>query len=136
MGDSMRKDIKGIRLYLLLVLAFWAFTFVTLNCWLRPYSAAYEQAGALSAGYLAYAGIGLVFSTPAPFLTSIWQEWYPNEGQQYMGTGKAALEVYSAGDMQSPDYECGIWVPVCRLPQSRESGTETAPAATPISREH
>lgn len=22
------------------------------------------------------------------------------------------LEVYSAGDMQSPDYECGIWVPV------------------------
>ena len=24
------------------------------------------------------------------------------------------LEVYSPGDMQSPDYECGIWVPVCR----------------------
>ena len=24
--------------------------------------------------------------------TSVWQEWYPNEGQQYMGTGKAALE--------------------------------------------
>ena len=46
--------------------------------------------------------------------TSVWQEWYPNEGQQYMGTGKAALEVYSAGDMQRPDYECGIWVPVCR----------------------
>ena len=22
------------------------------------------------------------------------------------------LEVYSAGNMQSPDYECGIWVPV------------------------
>ncbi len=32
--------------------------------------------------------------------------------------------------------ENGIGVPVCRLPQSRESGTETAPAATPISREH
>ena len=24
------------------------------------------------------------------------------------------LEVYSPGDMQNPDYECGIWVPVCR----------------------
>lgn len=24
------------------------------------------------------------------------------------------LEVYSAGDMQNPDYECGIWVPVCK----------------------
>ena len=24
------------------------------------------------------------------------------------------LEVYSPGDMQSPDYECGIWLPVCR----------------------
>ena len=69
MGDRMRKDAKNIRLYLLLLLAFWAFTFVTLNCWLRPYSAAYEQTGALSAGYLAYAGIGLVFSTPAPFLS-------------------------------------------------------------------
>ncbi|MGM9639157.1 MAG: hypothetical protein ACI3XT_06155 [Butyricicoccaceae bacterium] len=21
-------------------------------------------------------------------------------------------EVYSPGDMQSPDYECGIWVPI------------------------
>ena len=43
------------------------------------------------------------------------------------------------GDRKCPefrDYECGIWVPVCRLPQGRESGTETAPAATPISREH
>ena len=24
------------------------------------------------------------------------------------------LEVYSPGDMQSPDYECGIWVPICK----------------------
>lgn len=28
------------------------------------------------------------------------------------------LEVYSAGDMQSPDYECGIWVPICRIAKS------------------
>ena len=32
-----------------------------------------------------------------------------------MGNGYAMLEVYSPGDMQSPDYECGIWVPICKL---------------------
>ena len=47
--------------------------------------------------------------------TQIWQEWYPNEGQKYMGNGNAMLEVYSSGDMKSPDYECGIWVPICKL---------------------
>ena len=46
--------------------------------------------------------------------TSVWQEWYPNEGRQYMGGGNVMLEVYTPGDMQSPDYECGIWVPVKR----------------------
>ena len=46
--------------------------------------------------------------------TQIWQEWYPKEGKQYMGNGNAMLEVYSAGDMQSPDYVCGIWIPVDR----------------------
>ena len=44
--------------------------------------------------------------------TQVWQEWYPNEGQKYRGNGNAMLEVYSPGDMQSPDYECGIWVPI------------------------
>ena len=44
--------------------------------------------------------------------TSVWQEWYPNEGRRYMGNGSAMLEAYTPGDMQSPDYECGIWVPV------------------------
>ena len=44
--------------------------------------------------------------------TYVWNEWYPNEGKQYMGNGNAMLEVYSADDMQSSDYECGIWVPV------------------------
>lgn len=46
--------------------------------------------------------------------TYVWQEWYPNEGRRYMGNGSAMLEVYTPGDMQSPDYECGIWVPVKR----------------------
>ena len=44
----------------------------------------------------------------------VWQEWYPAEGKQYLGRGNAMLEVYSSGDMQSPDYECGIWVPVSK----------------------
>ena len=46
--------------------------------------------------------------------TQVWQEWYPAEGKQYLGRGNAMLEVYSPGDMQSPDYECGIWVPVSK----------------------
>lgn len=44
--------------------------------------------------------------------TEVWQEWYPNEGQKYHADGTATLEVYSAGDPQSSDYECGIWVPI------------------------
>ena len=46
--------------------------------------------------------------------TYVWQEWYPDEGKRYMGSGCAMLEVYTPGDMQNPDYECGIWVPVER----------------------
>ena len=50
----------------------------------------------------------------------IWQEWYPDEGRKYMGNGNAMLEVYIPGDMQSPDYECGIWVPICRTEEQDE----------------
>ena len=46
--------------------------------------------------------------------TQVWREWYSGEGQRYRANGSAMLEVYSPGDMQNPDYECGIWVPVCR----------------------
>lgn len=61
--------------------------------------------------------------------TRVWQEWYPREGQQYRGS--AMLEVYSPGDMQSPDYECGIWVPVCKLRgQSGQEEAETVSAGT------
>lgn len=44
--------------------------------------------------------------------TAVWQEWFPTEGQKYHANGTATLEVYSAGNPQSPDYECGIWVPI------------------------
>ena len=50
-----------------------------------------------------------LYSFPA---TAVWQEWFPNEGQKYHANGNATLEVYSAGNPQSPDYECGIWVPI------------------------
>ena len=69
-----------------------------------------------------------MFSTKGPLPGSlqalnaqVWQVWYPGEGQRYRGNGNAMLEVYSAGDMQNPDYECGIWVPVCR--PAEEDGT-------------
>ena len=42
----------------------------------------------------------------------VWQEWFPTEGKRFQANGMATLEVYSAADPQSPDYECGIWVPV------------------------
>ena len=44
--------------------------------------------------------------------TAVWQKWFPTEGQKHNANGTATLEVYSAGNPQSPDYECGIWVPV------------------------
>ena len=56
--------------------------------------------------------------------TRVWQEWYSKEGQKYLGNGNAMLEVYSPGDMQSPDYECGIWVPICK--PLKQSEKETA----------
>ena len=47
----------------------------------------------------------------------------PEEGQKYMGNGNAMLEVYSPGNMQSPDYECGIWVPICKSIGQNEQET-------------
>ncbi|MGN0682880.1 MAG: GyrI-like domain-containing protein [Oscillospiraceae bacterium] len=46
----------------------------------------------------------------------VWQNWYPNEGKELMGSKNVSLEFYSPGDMQNPDYECGIWVPIEKMP--------------------
>lgn len=46
--------------------------------------------------------------------TEVWETWFPGEGQKLEANGAATLEVYSAGDPRSVDYECGIWVPVKR----------------------
>ena len=54
--------------YLLLITLLSAFCFITLDVWLLPCSIAYHETGAMTAGYLLYAVIGLLFSTPTPFI--------------------------------------------------------------------
>ncbi len=66
-----KKNEKTIGLYLLLILGLWAFCFVTLKLWLLPYSAAYAETGEMTVGYFLYAAIGLLFSTPAPFVAML-----------------------------------------------------------------
>ena len=49
----------------------------------------------------------------------------PKRGAKYRGNGNGMLEVYTHGDMQSPDYECGIWVPICKsIGQSEQEAAE------------
>jgi len=67
----MKKSGKNIALYLLLILGLWVFCFVTLQLWLRPCSIAYVQTGKMTLGYFLYAAIGLLFSTPAPFVSML-----------------------------------------------------------------
>ena len=69
MNREKNCSTKNIWLYLLLIAAFWGFSFVTLNFWLKPYSIAYAETGQITPGYLAYAVIGMLFTTPAPFLS-------------------------------------------------------------------
>ena len=65
------------------------------------------------------AGNWALFSTNGPIPASlqalntyIWQEWFPTEGKRLHANGQATVEIYSAGNPQSPDYESGIWVPI------------------------
>lgn len=69
MNREKNCSTTSIWLYLLLIAAFWGFSFVTLNFGLKPYSIAYEETGQITLGYLAYAVIGMLFTTPAPFLS-------------------------------------------------------------------
>ena len=69
-NEKTQNSIHSGRLlwYLLLVAALSAFCYVTLHVWLLPYSVAYSETGAVSLGYVLYVIIGLLFSTPAPFI--------------------------------------------------------------------
>ena len=84
-----------------------------------------------------------VFSAKGPIPGSlqalnaqVWNEWAPNIEKMYE-IAPMSLEIYSAADPQSPDYECGIWVPIrkkadmkicqsCGMPMESEDvyGTE------------
>ena len=54
--------------YLLLVIVLSAFCYITLDVLLLPYSIEYSETGKMTAGYFLYAAIGLLFSTPTPFI--------------------------------------------------------------------
>lgn len=45
--------------------------------------------------------------------TRVWQEWAPHIREMYT-IGASSLEVYTAGNPCSLDYECGIWVPITK----------------------
>ena len=69
----LTKDtgLNRILWYLILVALLSAFCFITLHVWLLPYSVAYSETGVLTLGYLLYATIGILFSTPGPFVASL-----------------------------------------------------------------
>ena len=64
-----KHSVSRLWWYLLLVLLLSVFCFLTLQVWLLRYSVAYQETGNMTAGYLLYAAIGLLFSTPAPFVS-------------------------------------------------------------------
>ena len=60
-----------------------------------------------------------LFSTKGPIPSSIqelntyiWEEWMETEGKEKGAKVNATIEVYSAGNPRSPEYESGIWIPV------------------------
>ena len=60
-----------------------------------------------------------IFSTKGPIHSSIqelntyiWEEWMETEGKEKGAKVNATIEVYSAGNPRSPEYESGIWIPM------------------------
>ncbi|MGN1121642.1 MAG: hypothetical protein ACI4RV_04685 [Eubacteriales bacterium] len=41
---------------------------------------------------------------------------------------RIGMEVYSPGNMQSPDYECGIWVPAFKSEENKANETASTVA--------
>lgn len=71
MEDRKRTVIKkeNLAAYLILLFLIWVATFIILKLLLQPYSVAYQESGILTVGYVLYAIIGMLFTTPAPFVT-------------------------------------------------------------------
>lgn len=44
--------------------------------------------------------------------TEIWEKWFPTDGIKLGANPHFNIEFYSPGDANSPDYECGIWIPL------------------------
>lgn len=54
---------------------------------------------------------------PLPFSlqqlnSEVWNKWYPEHKD--ICKAEVMIEAHSAGDMQSKDYSCGIWIPVIK----------------------
>ena len=67
-SKSIKDQTSRLWWYLLLIILLSAFCYITLDVLLLPYSIEYSETGKMTAGYLLYAAIGLLFSTPAPFV--------------------------------------------------------------------
>lgn len=67
-SKSKKVQLSKLWWYLLLIVVLSAFCFITLNVLLLPYSIEYSETGKMTAGYFLYAAIGLLFSTPTPFV--------------------------------------------------------------------
>ena len=58
-----------------------------------------------------FTAIGPIPETLQTLNTQVWNEWAPKVKTMY-DIGSSSLEIYSAGNPRSADYECGIWVPI------------------------
>ena len=68
--------INRILWYLILTALLSAFCFITLHVWLLPYSVAFNETGVMTPGYFLYAAIGILFSTPGPFVAVLIHSLY------------------------------------------------------------
>ena len=67
-ADRQKTHLNRLWWYLILAILLSVFCYIALDIWLLPYSIAHKETGVMTAGYLLYAAIGLLFSTPTPFV--------------------------------------------------------------------
>ena len=63
-----KRSVSRLGWYLILVVLLSVFCIIMLQVLLLPCSVAYRETGIMTAGYFLYAAIGLLFSTPTPFI--------------------------------------------------------------------
>ena len=67
-SNPSKAHLSRLWWYLFLIVVLSVFCYITLNVWLLPYSIEYHETGQMTAGYFLYAAIGLLLSTPMPFV--------------------------------------------------------------------